>query len=121
VADDAGYIEWHPDRIAHDLLGYESTKVRVRHLTEWADALVKSGHLQMFDCGCALIPTLSKHQRVTGKQNFRYRDAHGKHLSLTGKQPIAPERNVTVVERNVSGTVGEPSEFQRRMAAVTRS
>lgn len=126
VADDAGYIEWRPERIAHDLLGYESTKVRERHLTDWAAALVGSGHLEIFDCGCALIPTLSKHQRITGKQNFRYRDAHGKHLLLIGKQPIAPERNGSGRERNVSGTVDareaqeEPSEFQRRMAAVAK-
>lgn len=114
VADDAGYIEWHPERIAHDLLGYESTKVRVKHLTEWTDQLVKSGHVQMFECGCALIPTLSKHQRVTGKQNFRYRDAHGKHLPLTGKHSIAPERNGR--ERNVSVTVPPTSEFATKVA-----
>jgi hypothetical protein len=105
VADDSGYIDWRPERIAHDLLGYESTKVRERHLVEWANVLVETGHLQIFDCGCAFIPTLSKHQRVTGKQNFRNRDAHGKHLPLIGKRPIAPERNGSGTERNVDGTV----------------
>ena len=127
VADDAGYIDWQLERIAHDLLGYESTKVRERHLAEWADLLVKSGHLEMFDCGCALVPSLMKHQRITGKQNFRNREAHGKHLLLTGKQSIAPERNGSGRERNVIGTVvardenddGEGmTEFQRKMAAV---
>ena len=103
VADDAGYIDWRPERIAHELLGYESTKLRERHLAEWADLLVKTGHLQMFECGCALIPTLSKHQRVAGKQNFRYRDAHGSHLSRIGKHPIAPEVGMEV-ERRGSGT-----------------
>jgi hypothetical protein len=125
VADDAGYIDWRPDRIAHDLLGYESAKVRVRHLTDWSKQLVDTGHLQILGCGCALIPTLAKHQRVTGKQNFRYREAHGKHLSLTGKQSIAPERNGSGTVGNVDGTVGpvasdpgEPSEFTRRFAAI---
>lgn len=127
VADDAGYIEWHPERIAHDLLGYESAKIRVRHLTDWTAQLVKSGHVEMFDCGCALIPTLSKHQRITGKQNFRHREAHGKHLALIGKHSIAPERNGNGRERNVYGTVdareaqetGEGmSEFVRKVAAA---
>ena len=131
VADDAGYIEWRPDRIAHDLLGYESTKTRERHLVEWAEELVRTGHLQILGCGCALIPTLQKHQRISGKQNFRYREAHGKHLPLTGKRPIAPEVEVEV-ERN--GTVGNGSargseettgaalsEFQRRVAAAALS
>jgi hypothetical protein len=128
VADDAGYIDWRPERIAHDLLGYESRALRERHLTEWSKALADSGHLQMFECGCALIPTLSKHQRVTGKQNFRNRDAHGKHLLLTDKHPIAPgmgmERNVYGTERNVDGTVGpiasdqEPTDFRRKVAAA---
>lgn len=130
VADDAGYIEWRPDRIAHDLLGYESTKTRERHLAEWAQELVRTGHLQIFECGCALVPTLSKHQRVTGKQNFRYRDAHGKHLPLIGKHPIAPGMEVGMgVERNGTehGTVGAregqeettgaaPTEFRLRVA-----
>jgi hypothetical protein len=128
VADDAGYIDWRPERIAHDLLGYESTRLREKHLVEWASILVKTGHLQLFDCGCARVPTLPKHQRVTGKQNFRYRDAHGKHLPLTDKHPIAPdmgmERNGYGTERNVSGTVEpiatdrETTEFRRKLAAV---
>ena len=118
VADDSGYIDWRPDRIAHDLLGYESTKTREKHLVEWAQELVRTGHLQILDCGCALIPTLAKHQRVTGKQNFRYREAHGKHLSLIGKHSIAPE---VVVERNGSGTEhgtvgGVESDFARLVA-----
>ena len=99
VADDAGYIEWKPDRIAHDLLGYESTKMRERHLAEWSKALVDSGHLRILDCGCALIPTLPKHQRVAGKPNFRYREAHGSHLARIGKPPIAPEVVVEVGSR----------------------
>jgi hypothetical protein len=128
VADDAGYIDWRPDRIAHDLLGYESTKVRERHLVEWAQALVDTGHLQIFACGCALVPTLQKHQRVSGKQNFRNREAHGAHLMLTDKRPIAPEvvveRNGSGTERNVDGTVEpiasdrETTEFRRKLAAV---
>lgn len=98
VADDAGYIEWHPDRIAHDLLGYESTKTRVRHLTEWADQLVKSGHLQMFDCGCALIPTLSKHQRIAGKQNFKYREIHSQHMGA--KAPAGNSQRDRLIRRD---------------------
>jgi hypothetical protein len=105
VADDAGWIDWRPERIAHDLLGYEPTKARERHLAEWSEMLVASGHLQVFGCGCALIPSLSRHQRVTGKTNTRYRDAHGKHLPLTGKQSIAPGMGMGMeveveVERN---------------------
>jgi len=116
VADDAGYIEWRPDRIAHDLLGYESTKTRERHLVEWAEELVRTGHLLIFDCGCALIPTLSKHQRVTGKQNFRNKDAHGKHLQLIGKQSIAPERSGSGngTERTWNGSAPEGQETTQR-------
>ena len=134
VADDSGYIDWRPDRIAHDLLGYESATVRERHLVEWAKALEVTGHIQILTCGCALIPTLQKHQRVSGKQNFRYRDAHGKHLLLTGKHPIAPEVEVEV-ERKWNGTEhgtvaregqeettgAAASEFRRRVAAAADS
>jgi hypothetical protein len=84
VADDAGYIDWRPDRIAHDLLGYESTKTRERHLVEWAEELVRTEHLQLLECGqCAWIPTLSKHQRIAGKQNFKWREFHATHAALS--------------------------------------
>src|ERR1035437_7805501 len=79
VADDGGWIEWKPERIAHDLYGYEARAIRERHVADWSTALVVSGHVVIHDCGCAVIPTLPKHQRVTGKQNFRNQEAHGKH------------------------------------------
>lgn len=118
-ADDAGWIEWRPERIAHDLFGYEPRARREGHLAEWSALLVASGHLAIYDCGCACIPTLPRHQRVTGKQNYRNREAHGKHSPLTGKQSIAPERNVVgteqgtgrnVSERNVSAQERETNE-----------
>lgn len=93
VADDAGWIEWKPERIAHDLYGYEARATREKHVAAWSEALVESGHLAIHECGCAVIPTLPKHQRVTGKQNFRNQEAHGKHLPLTDKPVIAPERS----------------------------
>jgi hypothetical protein len=139
VADDAGWIEWRPERIAHDLFGYEARARREKHVAEWSAALVKSEHLKLLDCGCAVIPSLPRHQRVTGKQNFRYRDAHGKHTvsgrSAVGKQSIAPERsgsgsgngterNVVVSAQAREGENEETTEFRSRvprLAAATEA
>ena len=128
VADDAGYLKLDLTTIGAVLFPYEPVKRRERHLAAAVEQLVDAGRLQRFDCGCALIPTLSRHQRVTGKTSTTAKDAHGKHLPLTGKQVVAPVMvgNGNGRERNVTGTVvaretseeETTSEFRRRVAAV---
>jgi hypothetical protein len=91
VADDAGWMEWRPVRIGALLFPYETAKRRQRDIDTWTERLVISGRLVLYDCGCAQIPTLSRHQRVTGKQNFTNQETHTKHrvhkqAPLTGKQ-----------------------------------
>lgn len=122
VADDAGYLRLDLTTIGAVLFPYEPVKRRERHLAVAVDQLVAAGRLQRFDCGCALIPTLSRHQRVTGKTSTTAKDAHGKHLLLTGKQVVAPvmvgngngrERYGTVVARDDQE---ETTEFQRKVA-----
>ena len=85
VADDAGWLEWRPTRIGALLYPYESAKRREVNIAAWALRLTDKGRLVIHDCGCAVIPTLPKHQRVAGKQSFTVRDLHhGKHLLATG-------------------------------------
>lgn len=105
VADDAGWLTLSPSHIGAVLFPYESTKRREREIVAWSERLRDCGRLVFHEaCGCAQIPTLSRHQRVTGKQSFTGRDAHLKHLSLTGKQSPLTDSPVTlgnVTERNV--------------------
>lgn len=80
VADDAGYIDWKPQEIGALLFPYEGAKVRVKHIAAWTRELEDAGRLIVKDCGCAVIPTLSSHQRIAGKQAFTNRDRHlGRH------------------------------------------
>lgn len=79
VADDLGWMEWRPARIGAVLFPYESPKRRQRDIETWATALTEAGRLVVHDCGCAQVPTLSKHQRVSGKQSFTAFDAHKGH------------------------------------------
>lgn len=128
VADDAGYLKWDIGQIGAVLFPYEPVKRRERHLAISADKLEAAGRLVRYECGCALIPTLSRHQRVTGKISTTAKDAHGKHLPLTGKHVVAPVMvgNGNGRERNGSGTVvareetsdDEVSEFRRKYAAA---
>lgn len=86
IADDAGWIEWRIPRIGAVLFPYETVRRRTRDIESWAIALTDAGRLVLYPCGCAQVPTLSRHQRVTGKQSFTALEAHNKHLSLIGKQ-----------------------------------
>jgi hypothetical protein len=96
VADDAGWMEWRPSRIGAVLFPYESAKRREREIGLWALALVARGRLILYDCGCAEIPTLSRHQRVTGKQSFGARESHLKHALRSGKQSPLTDSPVTL-------------------------
>jgi hypothetical protein len=107
MADDAGWIEWRVPRIGAVLFPYESVRRRTRDIESWSAALSDAGRLVLYGCGCAQVPTLSRHQRVTGKQSFTALDAHKKHPSLIGKQPPLTDSPVTlgnVTERNVLTT-----------------
>ena len=113
VADDGGYMDWDPEGIGAVLLPYEAPAKRVRLIGDWAEQLVTARRLVILDCGCAVVPTLPKHQRITGKQSFAVRErhdrGHGKQSPLTDKQSLLSdspgtlgngrERNGT--ERNV--------------------
>jgi hypothetical protein len=104
VADDAGWMDWKPSRIGAVLFPYESAKRRERDIQAWADKLVERGRLRRHDCGCADIPTLSRHQRVTGKQSFAAKELHDKHHLRSGKQSSLSGSPVTLgngTERNV--------------------
>lgn len=96
VSDDAGWFTWSPSQIGAVLFPYEPTKRRQRDIVAWSEKLIERGRLIVHDCGCAQIPTLARHQRVTGKQSFTGRDAHVKHLSLTGKQSSLSGSPVTL-------------------------
>jgi len=92
--------------------------------------LVEAGRLIIHPCGCAVIPTLPKHQRVTGKQSFSALEAHGKHKVLTGKQSMLSDSPVTernVKERNVLTVEGlaalrdaEDEADRQKLAATGR-
>lgn len=100
VADDAGWFRCDVPQIGAVLYPFESTKRRERELTTALMALEGAGRLERHECGCARIPTLPRHQRISGKQSFSAREAHGKHLTLS-------DSPVTV--GNGSGTVGNGS------------
>ena len=104
VADDAGWMEWRPSRIGAVLFPYESPKRRERDIHTWSIALEEKGRLVIHDCGCAQIPTLSKHQRITGKQSFGALEGHKPHLLLTGKRSSLTDSPVT--ERYVTERKG---------------
>src|SRR5512146_1280585 len=106
VADDAGFFRRDVAQIGALLYPFESVKRRERHLEAAMERLVEVGRLVCHDCGCGEIPTLKRHQRVTGKQSFSARDAHDKHRTRSGKQSVLSVSPVTLG----NGTVGNGND-----------
>ena len=79
VADDDGWLRWDVSHLAVLLLPYESVHRREGHIEHARDELVAADRLRLLDCGCALIPTLPKHQRINGTKAYTSRDWHRKH------------------------------------------
>lgn len=69
VADDAGWMRWEPLRIGALLYPYRSPRRRDRDIAAWSERLVETERLVIHDCGCAEVPTLSKHQVVGGRRS----------------------------------------------------
>jgi hypothetical protein len=126
VADDAGWLDWDPAQIGALLFPFESVRRREAFIVRGGESLVKAGRMTLHDCGCAQIPTLPRHQRISGKQSFSAREAHGKHLPLTRTQSSLTDSPVTVGngngrERNVTVgnvTVG-PGPLKERLGSFS--
>lgn len=119
VADDAGFLDWDPEAVGAVLLPYENPGRRLKLITDWAAGLIEARRLVVLDCGCGVIPTLAKHQRITGKQSFAVRDrherSHGKQSPLTGKQSPLSDSPGTLGngrERNGTERVASDGPFQ---------
>ncbi len=111
-ADDAGWLRLDLAEIAGELYRYRPTDSREADLQTWVDHLEALGRIEVFACGHAFIPTLTKHQRMAAETRkvFAIRNEHGQNCNQriaaehSEEQPTSPlERNVK--ERNVK----EPS------------
>jgi hypothetical protein len=76
VADDAGWMDWSPAKIGALLYPFRGRPTRERQITAWSDVLVGADRLVLYDCGCGHIPTLPRHQRISGIQSFAVKDRH---------------------------------------------
>lgn len=65
-ADDDGWLRWAPDEIGADLYPYRGVRLRERQVTKWGAVLAEAGRLVIYDCGHAQIPTLPRHQHLSG-------------------------------------------------------
>lgn len=66
MADDEGWLVWHPAEIAASLYPYAPAGRRLRDLERRAGRLVEAELLVIKECGCALLPTLKEHHAVKG-------------------------------------------------------
>jgi hypothetical protein len=118
VADDAGWMTWDVDQIAAQLYPYESIRSRTRRVERACEALRDAGRLVIHECGCAVVPKLSEHQRIGGTKSFTSRDKH-ESIHVRTNPPV---RNVSVngsngrVETGASARAKEEllESFRRR-------
>jgi hypothetical protein len=130
VADDGGWLSWRVPHIGAVLFPYDPARRRERQIEAWSAVLVEAGRLDLYPCGCACIPTLPKHQRVSGKQSFTAMDAHKQHSPLSGKHsPLSDspveerngkERNVMTVEELAAIRDAEDDVDRQKLVASGR-
>ncbi len=111
LADDAGYFVWDVEQIGATLYAYDSPKLRVRHITRYGQSLMEAGCLVLFECGHAKVPTLPKHQRLSGPTRRvethlkNHRDHHCPHVPDNPRtSPHVPDP-VKGTGNRVKGTV----------------
>jgi hypothetical protein len=128
LADDAGWIEsFDVEQAAAELFPFDSAHRRERDLAADVERLIVAGRVVRHDCGCLVVPHLSEHQRIAGRQNFGAREAHMRSHSAPRSDvalPVATRSPGTVGNgRERNGTVDareaqEPTEFQERVGSI---
>jgi hypothetical protein len=106
LADDAGYLEWDPVRIAAELYPYETVGRRESRVTAWAFTLEAlepdDPHLLRLPCGHAVVPKMPGHQRISGKQTVSVKLDHQRCPA-----PVSgSERNSATDSQSPPGRVG---------------
>jgi hypothetical protein len=121
VADDSGWLEWKPGQLGASLYPYRSAHRRERDIEAWGDVLVQTGRIVRHPCGCAFIPTLTKHQRTVGNPSFQYREKHKRHLSTDESGLVRTDTPLEVgrgKERKVEG--GSGGEWDSKITKMQR-
>lgn len=107
VADDEGWLRFDRARIGALLYPYRPKGRRERDIDRWTDDLVTLGRVILHDCGCAVIPTLRKHQVIGGKRSRVELDRHDREhrVRIVPEVPDSPD-NRAGNGRERNGTVG---------------
>lgn len=100
LADDAGFIAWHPREIAGQLYRFEPTAEREARVAVELDELVAAGRVRPLECGKhAEIPTIVHHRIKGGEQSYTVRQ---RHAAECGKGPDS-----VGIRRDTSGYVSD--------------
>lgn len=123
-ADDSGWMRWEVGELGADLYPYQPVAKRERHIAAWGRALCDAGRVVVHECGHAELPTLVRHQRLSGaaKQVHTYKREHEIRCSPpipadSRADPLLPARNGKEregTEGDIGGTTGSDRE-----AAIT--
>lgn len=128
-SDDAGFVDWEPDRIGADLYPFRALSWRRRMLNRWLAELSVNGHIQLLECGRHLLVTnLTKYQSPP-KPSYQNRKAHDaclRHVApagtSTGREGVGKEGKGFIkggaAAPESQSDDGAPSEFRRKVAAA---
>jgi hypothetical protein len=126
IADDAGYFVESPVKIAGALYRYQPRARRERLVRDRLDFLVSRGKVQRLGlCGCAWMPSMTKHVRIGGTPAFTVQKAHSEHESGQVRTSTdkyfsrAPDVREGGVKKGMGGNGGvEPTSFREKAAAA---
>ena len=103
VSDDAGWFEWKPAQLGAALYPYRSAARRTRDIVTWGEALETAGRIVRHPCGCAHIPTLTKHQKIGGNPSRQFKEKHMHHV-------MSDESGLVRTDKTLRGGKGEEGD-----------
>lgn len=108
-ADDDGYFDWDVAALAADLYRYQTVASRERVVEQRMASLLADGRIKRLDCGRhGVVPTMPKHQVISGRKNYEVRDAHRRDCYHTVALAARDRPGPTMATGRVGeGTVGE--------------
>lgn len=120
VADDAGWLEWKPAQLGASLYPYRTASRRQRDIEAWGETLSDAGRIVRHPCGCARVPTLTKHQRIGGNPSYQFRDKHRYHTTTDESDPVRTSRALEVGKGRVGKEEGGTGGWEDKILEMKR-
>lgn len=108
LADDAGWLRYDVAEIAASILPYDDVVMREALVSQAVERLAELGRIDVRPCGHAVIPTLSRHQRISEAK--RVFTVEREHLNGCRSAPAGFRGDDVIPAASLAGTGRDGTE-----------